>query len=114
MGAFLLWSSTRGRVFLVKAWDEEYFRVLLRSRFVLCPNGDYVWSYRFFEAILCGAIPTVEERCDAYDGFTYHTMTDTTYNWSPQIALSNYELCRSRLTIPQGDLNAEIAKLLPQ
>jgi hypothetical protein len=114
MGPFLLWSSTRGRVFPIKAWDEEYFRVLLRSRFVLCPNGDYVWSYRFFEAMLCGAIPIVEETADAYEGFTYHTMTDATYHWSPELALANYELCRSRITIPREELNAAIAKLLIQ
>ena len=25
------------------------------------PDGDYHWSYRFFEACLCGAVPIVEE-----------------------------------------------------
>jgi hypothetical protein len=112
LGRVLLYSSKRGRVFPIKAWDEEYFRVLLRSRFVLCPNGDYVWSYRFFEAILCGAIPIVEESCPAYAGFHFNTMADSGLVWSREIAEQNYELCVCRLTIGREELNAEIASLL--
>ena len=41
-------------------------------------------------------------------------MTDGTYDCSPELAIANYELCRSRITIPQEDLNVAIAKLLTQ
>lgn len=41
-------------------FDEEYFSILSRSEFTLCPAGDAPWSMRFFEAILAGSIPVVE------------------------------------------------------
>lgn len=68
--------TNNGRHFPRKAWDEEYFNRLLNSKFVLCPDGDFVWTYRFFEAIICGAIPIVENKCNAYEGFRYLTIND--------------------------------------
>ena len=70
-GEVVFWASRRGRHFPGKSWDEEYFKLLSRSQFVLCPSGDHVWTYRFFEAALCGALPIVEKTCDAYSGFRY-------------------------------------------
>ena len=55
-----IFASKKGRILPYKAWDEDYYNMLSKSRFVLCPNGDHVWTYRFFESILCGAIPVVE------------------------------------------------------
>jgi hypothetical protein len=114
LGPLLLWSSERGRVFPWKAWDEDYFALLGRSRFVLCPSGDFVWSYRFFEAALCGAIPVVEESCPAYDGFRFHSFADDARQlvWRAEDAEANYRLARERLTVPAADLEAEIAHLL--
>ena len=43
-------------------FDEEYFSILSRSEFTLCPAGDAPWSMRFFEAILAGSIPIIENR----------------------------------------------------
>lgn len=111
-GPFLLWSSTRGRVYPIKAWDEEYFQILLRSKFVLCPSGDYIWSYRFFESIMCGAIPIVESPCEVYKGFSFFTMDGKSYSWSADVAQSNYELCCSTITIPSSDLNRAISEAL--
>ena len=68
IGDVTVWSSERGRRFPTKAWDEEYFQLLADSEHVLCPSGDYQWSYRFFEACLCGAVPIVEEASPLYDG----------------------------------------------
>lgn len=101
-GQVVLWSSSRGRHFPIKSWDEEYFRLLSRSRFVLCPNGDFVWSYRFFEAVLCGAIPVVEEACEAYQGFRYRTMKQVAaqMQWTAEEAIENFMLARERLTVP--------------
>ena len=47
---------------------------LLRSKFVLWPNRDYIWSYRFFETVMSGAIPIVEED-GAYERFDYFRMS---------------------------------------
>ena len=114
LNGIVFWSSTRGRVFPVKAWDEEYFRLLADSEFVLCPSGDYVWTYRFFESIMCGAIPIIEEYCPIYEGFRYFTMDDSisSLTWSEEDVIHNYKLCFERLTIPEEELNEEISKIL--
>ncbi len=110
----VVWSSQRGRSYPIKAWDDEYFKLMADAEFVLCPNGDYVWTYRFFEAIMCGAIPVIESNCSAYDGFRFQTIAEPLNKmmWSKEDAEHNYNLCRSRLTIPRDLLEAEIEKLL--
>lgn len=114
LNGILFWSSNRGRVFPVKAWDDEYFRLLANSQFVLCPSGDYIWTYRFFESIMCGAIPIIEEYCPAYEGFRYFTMNDSisSLKWSEEDVNYNYQLCFERLTIHTEELNKEIGKIL--
>ena len=113
-GDLLLWSSERGRVFPWKAWDDDYFRLLARAEFVLCPSGDFVWSYRFFEAVLCGAIPVVEEACPAYAGFRFRTFADTarTLVRDQHDAAANFAHARATLTVPAADLDAEVRHLL--
>uniref|UniRef100_A0A7S2JPK8 Exostosin GT47 domain-containing protein n=1 Tax=Haptolina brevifila TaxID=156173 RepID=A0A7S2JPK8_9EUKA len=39
--------------------DDEYADLSARSRFVLCPTGDDVYSFRFVEALSCGAVPVI-------------------------------------------------------
>lgn len=66
--------SSNGRKFPIKAWDQEYYDELLTNQFILCPDGDFIWTYRFFEAIMCGAIPVIENICDRYTNFKYYDM----------------------------------------
>lgn len=114
LNGVVFWSSNRGRVFPLKAWDEEYFRLLADSQFVLCPSGNYVWTYRFFESIMCGAIPIIEKHCPAYKGFRYFTMGDSisSLNWSEEDVIYNFQLCFERLTVSLEELNWEIEKIL--
>ena len=111
IGNLIIWSSNRGRKFPIKAWDDEYFKVLGDSQFVLCPSGLCIWSYRFFESILCGAIPIVESNCDAYEGFRFKYMTDdaSTFVWSKEDAEYNYKLCLERITVAPELLKQVIA-----
>jgi hypothetical protein len=113
-GEIVFWSSQRGRHFPIKSWDEEYYRLLGRSQFVLCPRGDCVWTYRFFEAALCGALPVIEATCEAYAGFRYKTMAEPARDmeWRREDAEHNYERCRERLTVPEQLLSEEVAALL--
>jgi hypothetical protein len=108
-----VWSSERGRRFPTKAWDEEYFQLLADSEHVLCPSGDYQWSYRFFEACLCGAVPIVEEASPLYDGFRYRLMTDArdAAPWSAADAEHNYRACAARIVVPLAELDGELARL---
>lgn len=51
-------TSSRGRNPLLKySTDIAYYKMLGNTKFGLSPTGDCQWSYRFFEAIMCGAIP---------------------------------------------------------
>ena len=43
-------------------YDYPYYDRMMASRFALCPDGDFPWTYRFLEGIMCGAIPIVEPR----------------------------------------------------
>jgi len=54
--------SRRGRNDTLK-WelDVDYLRELCCSHFALAPTGDCPWSYRFFEAIMCMAIPVLPD-----------------------------------------------------
>jgi hypothetical protein len=113
IGDVTVWSSERGRRFPTKAWDEEYFRMLAASEHVLCPSGDYQWSYRFFEACLCGAVPIVEQASSLYDGFRYRLMTDArdAAPWSAADAEHNYRWCAARIVVPVDELDRELARL---
>ncbi|SOC78588.1 Exostosin family protein [Salinimicrobium sediminis] len=106
--------SGKGRKFPDKAWDEEYYRTLANSKFVLCPSGNSVWTYRFFEAILCGAIPVVEETCEAYIGFTYFSFNDPIeeMNWDQKIVDENFKLCLERITVAPEISKRELEKIL--
>ena len=74
----------KGRQFPIKSFDEEYFTERKKYKFVFCPDGDFVWSYRFFETVMCGGIPIVENDSPLYKGFKYYVLngdiTDLKYD----------------------------------
>ncbi|MGB8698408.1 MAG: hypothetical protein WCD18_03240 [Thermosynechococcaceae cyanobacterium] len=102
-----IFSSQKGREFPIKIWDEDYFNQLAQSQFVLCPDGDFTWTYRFFEAMLCGAIPLIENECDLYEGFQYYSMQDPIEKliYSPEMAEHNYQRAWQFLTLEPAELN---------
>ena len=110
----LILSSKRGRRFPKKSWDNNYYNVLLKSKFVLCPSGDFNWSYRFFESILCGAIPIVEKDCNAYDGFKFYFFKNKLDEliYDQEIINHNFNLCLKKITIPNEILEKEIKEIL--
>jgi hypothetical protein len=113
VGDLTFWSSNYGRLFPGKSWDEEYFKLLSQSQFVLCPKGDCLWSYRFFESILCGAIPIVEKECVATNGFEYYTFSDEveSLKWSKDKATYNFNRLVSNFTITLEEINTELANI---
>ncbi|MEO8692723.1 MAG: hypothetical protein ABI658_04350 [Acidimicrobiales bacterium] len=98
--------SRTGREWPEKAWDPGYVAALGRAQFALCPSGDFVWTYRFFEAAAAGALPIIEHFCDLYDGFVFHTFADPacSFEWTATAAKHNAALVRDRLTVPTADL----------
>lgn len=61
--------TDRGRDEAIKGHDEYYWDLMSRAKYVLCPDGDFTWTYRFFEAVACGAVPIVENWCEMYNEF---------------------------------------------
>jgi hypothetical protein len=108
--------SRAGRKWPEKAWDPGYVAALGRAQFALCPNGDFVWTYRFFEAAAAGALPIIEEYCDLYDGFAFHTFDEPAakLEWTLAAVQHNAALVRQKLTAPLGDLAGAIRTLLQQ
>lgn len=106
--------SHRGRRSRTKSWDDSYFDLLGNSEFALCPSGDHVWTYRFFEAALCGAIPIAQEAAPVYAGFEYVLLSDDVsgLTWSEEIAAANFERARTLLTVPRQELETAIASQL--
>lgn len=94
-------NSSRGRTFPQKSYDIDYFNEMSKFKFILCPNGDFVWTYRFFESIMCGAIPIVEQSCDIFEGFKYFSVNDviTDDKWDINIIKSNIDLLKKNFTI---------------
>lgn len=111
-GAVQLIHSRRGRSWPGKGWDPGYFDRMLKSQFVLCPDGDFVWTYRFFEAILCGAVPIVENSCQLYDGYIYYSMKDSlaSVRVDDEVREYNYRRCVEHLTVDIPLLESEIMR----
>ena len=99
-----------GRKWPEKGWDPGYVGALARTQFAVCPNGDSVWTYRFFEAAGAGAIPVVEEGCELYEGFVFHTFDDDArgLEWTRGAAEHNAALVRRRLTAPHDELASAV------
>lgn len=95
--------STNGRQFPQKAWDVPYYDELLTSGFVLCPDGDFIWTYRFFEAVICGAILIIENMCPLYEGFYFYNMKTPREElvFRPQQAADNFKLLMQKFTLPE-------------
>lgn len=114
-----IFASQRGRHFPHKSWNTAYYDLMLRSKFVLCPSGDFkdsgvAWTYRFFEGVMCGTIPVIEEPCAAYAGYRYHLMTEPlpSLRWSREDAEHNFALALRQMTVDPGQLRGEVLGLL--
>lgn len=63
--------TKRGRLSEFKFLDEDYFAEMTNYKFVFCPKGDFIWTYRFFEAIQVGSIPISKHVTQDYTSFFY-------------------------------------------
>jgi hypothetical protein len=94
-------NQNNGRVFPVKSFDKNYFTEMSTYNFVFCPDGDFIWTYRFFESIMCGSIPIVENECDIFKGFKYYKVDDdlTKITYNMNWVLDNLEHLKTNFTI---------------
>lgn len=56
--------------------NKFYFETMCKSKFILCPEGDAPWSFRFYEVLMCKSIPIVESW-----HHTYRTAEEASYNY---------------------------------
>ena len=89
-------------------FDEAYYQVMCRSRFALCPAGDRRWSMRFYEALMCRAIPILESRWhhrslrEALRSYKVYTPRDELV-YRPDWAEHNYALFLKHHTLSDVD-----------
>ncbi len=93
-------SSNKGRKFPLKTFDEDYFNEMRKYKFVFCPDGDFTWSYRFFESVMCGAIPIVENKAELFEGFYYYNLQSDldTITWNKEWVMKNIQLLNEKFT----------------
>lgn len=106
--------SPRGRLAHLKYFDPQYLQTLAHSRYTLCPDGDFVWTYRFFEAALCGSIPIVEHHAPCYRGFRYITMDDAIPDecWRRDSVAFNRDRCADLICVAPDQLTDAVASQL--
>ncbi|MCK9154710.1 MAG: glycosyltransferase family 47 protein [Paludibacteraceae bacterium] len=75
-GKAVIKESFNGRNDKVKGNDNGYFELMARSKFVLCPDGDFTWTYRFFEAVIFKAIPIIQNDSCLYSGYHFFKSSD--------------------------------------
>jgi hypothetical protein len=78
-------------------FDPEYYKIMCKSKFALCPAGDASWSMRFYEALMCHSIPilfdhrTFRSQAESALGYRYYTRDDK-FEFTDQWALENYDI----------------------
>ena len=104
IGAFDLTLKARGFVpkevpIIERNWfDASYFQIMKQSQFVLCPAGDLNYSMRFYEALMCKAIPivynvneTFRSKQEAQLSYKYYLTSDE-FIYRQDWVEHNYEL----------------------
>ena len=107
-------ATKAGRTWPSKAWDENYYRRMGSTQFALCPSGDFSWTYRVFEAALCGAIPIVETQLPLYQSLmTVPWNADITQlSWDPAVAEHNRRVATQMVTVDHETLSVALAATL--
>ena len=103
-------ASDRGRDPRTKfSLDMDYYTLLKKSKFALAPVDVYPWSYRLFEAIMCGCIPIVRHHDKfAHQFHVYRADMIDTHIYRPKWALENFQTLVRIHTI-----HSKIDKALP-
>lgn len=107
-GDALINFTEKGREVAKDYLDVAYYRTMCQSKFTLCPAGDFKWTYRFFEAIMCKSIPIVERQGadPSMKGFVYFLQDErSTHYYSAKICDNNYRLLVARHSLLKNVLD---------
>ena len=82
------------------SFHDEYYEKLSSAKFGISPTGDCPWSYRFFEAIMCHAVPVISDtETDIFSqGFSFYRDSQEKL-YDTDLCLENYELFLKRHTL---------------
>lgn len=81
--------TNRGRDIKFKYIDAEYYKEMANFKYVFCPKGDFVWTYRFFETIQVGSIPICFYEPEINKPFIYKKTISSKLSFSQADANSN-------------------------
>jgi hypothetical protein len=74
-------------------FHEDYYKQLCASRFGLSPTGNCPWSYRFFESIMCDAIPILGDDDNDIFAHKYTVFRDSEpKQWTVAACEQNFRL----------------------
>lgn len=93
-----IFDSDRGRELAYKVMDDTYWQFMARAKFVLCPDGDFAWTYRFFEATLVRAIPVIQTEASCYEGYNFYRLGDELTYWQFE-ADNNFNKAKAELML---------------
>ncbi len=101
--------SKLGRILPKELFDDkEYYNIIADSKFTLCPSGTdtdkgYIWTYRFFEAIMCGSIPIVDVIDERNMSHYKFYKPDEKHIYSNEIVEYNCALFLKEHTFPKAE-----------
>lgn len=102
--------SSRGRSGHKNRWDPQYYEALAQAQFGLCPHHtdwpgpwEHLWTYRFIDCTLVGAIPVVFRATPLagwlVDGFRWHWDDRIPHSYSRDDAMHNRALAEERFRL---------------
>lgn len=80
-------------------FDKNYYDIMSKSKFCLCPAGDSMWSMRFYDAIMSKSIPIVNHYDEIYRSlaeskldYKYYLVSDNKFVYREDWVNHNYEI----------------------
>ena len=84
--------------------DDDYYRTMSSTLFGLAPIGDCPWSYRFFEAVMCHALPILGKGdYDLYAGEYTFLRDGQKHEYDSEACAKNYQLFLKNHTLRKLD-----------
>lgn len=81
--------------------DFNYYEMLNSAKFGLSPIGDCPWSYRFFESIMCSALPIIgPHEIDIFSNNFHFLIHGEAHLYSIEKCEANMEIFLEQHTLP--------------
>lgn len=93
--------TQQGRLINKDHFDTKYYAEMCASKFVLCPQGKFLWTYRFYEAVMCKSIPVISRGSfePSMEGFKFYYSDEDSHEYNKEWVDHNYSLFIKRHTL---------------